>query len=199
MSTLSLNTYTDGAVLTAAQLNADNTNVKAVINGGLDGANLNADAHILTSQLASPFGYIALELGPRTSALGGMPAASTVMNVATIPAISSESRGQWTLKGAYWACSDVGAKTGKVKIEYGYYDLATGVFSVIDTITTITLTGPVNDQGGQGRVNLSDLLDYSTFPYVFRLVCDTQDATALSASPSFLSVVLLLQRLPTEV
>ena len=193
------NTFTDGSVIEAADINTNFDDVVSKINGGLTTDNLSASAGVTNAQLANKH----YEIGLTLHATAGAWAAATVdtpIAFASIPGASGTD-GTYTGMAYNWACTDCGAQTGRFRVEWGYFDSAGAWTAVSTPINNVTLTAnsAANDTAGAGGAAFGTTftLDSSASAdsvRMFALVMDTDDATAFDAEPNLLSVSLRLKR-----
>lgn len=184
------NQFTGQTTLSAANLDANFTDVVNLVNGGLTTANLSGSAAITNSQLAtSNFSWTVT--GQVSSTAWVAATAGNVLCHLAIPGTS----GTYTVTAYSWAARDCGAQTGKFRLEWGWYQA--GVWTNVTTVksaVTMTSQTAVNDTAGgsQGTLAVSIAQDATNARWL-AVVCDTADNTAASAVPSTIDVTVTIK------
>lgn len=156
-----------------------------------------AGAAIDIEKLASK--YTEVHITFRYASGAGLPAATTVMDMAALPGSSTDE--SWSFVGYSWVCTDTGAGTGKFEFDYGYYDAA-GAFQSTSLLSGAAVTIANSSAGAnsayQGTSTSTyangELIAFSNTTQVVRLICNTQDATCINAAGDFLTISVRLMR-----
>ncbi len=167
--------------------------------GSIDNSDIAASAGIEPGKLSASLQEVFVNLTIRAESLAaGLPAGGTVLTAVPIPGSSGDDA--WKATDVQWVCTDTGAGTGKVRIEYGEHN-ASGTWTTVSAIpsspTTFAITNAAAaDDANDVSVKENDSVDlaYTGNPRSIALLSDTADATAVSAAGSFLSVSIRLRR-----
>jgi hypothetical protein len=185
-----------GAVaLTAAKVDENFDDVESLVNGNLTTTNLSSGAAIANTQLANSYYEFLVNL-QCTGVEWAAAAANGILALCALPTVSA-GEGTYTIAKGAWVCTDCGAQTGKFRIEYGYFNAA-GAWTVVTTpvaAKTLVANSAVNDTAGQGELTIanSSLAADASVMRFLALVMDTDEATTLTATPSFLTATLKIK------
>lgn len=190
------NTLAGTTTIDASKIDTNFTDVANILNAGLTTANLSGSAGILTTQLASSTfeSYIVLPIS-NTRWIGAV--ANEVVALASIPGQS----GTYTISAATWATTDSGDNLGAFKIDWGGFtgasnawDVATSPGANIIAATTIT-SGAATNIPGQGNCTIatSSVVQHSSRPMFFGVICTTASATAVSTTDDLLIITIKIK------
>jgi hypothetical protein len=165
--------------------------------GNISNADIASDADIEIDKLAAKYQEVHLKLEYAGGA--GLPAATTVMDVVTLPGNDGDEA--WEYLGHTWVCTDTGDGTGKIEFDFGYYDAA-GTFqsTSLDSGATTTLANSAagadsaNQGGATDSVGSGDAIPFTSNIQTIRMICNTQGANYLTAATDFLTVTIILMR-----
>lgn len=182
MAITGLRTWTAAETITAAKLNADNSAIEDKFNGAITNADVASSAAIANSKLANQHYEVVFNLNCSSERWQGA-GNDEILAIAAVPGDSAD--GTYTGLDYGWACTDCGAQTGKFRVEYGYFDAATAVWTVVSTLVSDTTLTAINGNdtagvGGAAFTTAITLASAASAPRFIALVMDTDDATALS-------------------
>lgn len=128
----------------------------------------------------------------------GMPAVQTVLGTFLLPGSSTDEL--WVAKGTAWVCDDTGAGTGRVAFRYGHYDTK-NTFQITNLPASyyITLANPPTSGTAfngtyQTTHDAGTEIPFSEWPRLVECYVLTQDATAINAGGSFLTISMSFTR-----
>lgn len=202
MGALVLTDLVDGATFTAATPNANNAAIKAVVNGGIDSSNLSATAGILQTQLAGAYEHLDVQLryGTGTAIPTAWPAAGRVA-YETLPGLTSDTGGDWTVTEIDWLCTDTGdaTGTGAFSVLWGGYTGNPLAWNTVSTVLASTTMANGVGAGAQSAnsaaiTGLSVALTRQTYPCYLVLNATAAGANLLSAATDQIVVTVRCRR-----
>jgi hypothetical protein len=200
---LALTDLVDGQVFTAAPYNANNTAIESVINGGLTAANLSATAGILQTQLAGAYEHVdvVLRYGTGSAIPTAWPGGNARVVYTTLPGLTSDTGGDWTVTEIDWLCTDTGdaAGTGAFAVLWGGY---TGNPLAWNTVATVQASTTMANGVGAGAqsanaaaiTGLGVTLTRQTYPCYLVLQSTAAGANLLSAAADQIVVTVRCRR-----
>lgn len=181
--------------ITGAQLQAQFDVIRTQVNGNILGTDLSASADILPAQLRYDEQIRTLSLN---YVAGGtaLPGGNALVAVFPLETVTGDE--PWVITDMQWVCPDLGGLAGTIRIQYGAYDAATGLWAGANVSATTSLTGPVAQEGAQGSLSFATGSSYTCAVAgtvkCLALESVATDATSCTAAHDGLTVILSLQR-----
>jgi len=177
------------------------TEIADKINGNIDNSDISTSAGIIITKLAARYQHCVVRLTLKgyydgAAWVGGMDALG--IKPESLTPVYNDTKGNWTVNRVCWACSDTGAGTGEVQIQWGYYNAAGAWTSAAgDVLATLPIT---NGGGGAGLPNQGNsavtatAMTFDANQRSLGINVTTADATALDSTLDALTVVVHISR-----
>lgn len=197
MSTVSYTYPTLSSPASNTEVTKNFNDVAGVVNGNLTNDNFASNGALDLDKLAGKHQFIHADLTFWQTA-GGMIAGVTGENwLVPIPGLTGDAA--WTVRKVSWQCSDTGAGTGQVTLQYGGFNEggSVGSWATVATIGTYTIANGAGANDGNGVAEVtagSTSLAVGAGVRGLRLIVAVADATALTAANTFLTVSVMLRR-----
>lgn len=188
------NTFSAGATIVAADLNANFSALETAITGNLTETSLSASTRLPNSKLANDDFTFGVDLQFRTGAGGSawIATPSTVNAVAGLAYDATEGVTAYSIIGATYAARQSTAAVPNFRVEWGYYNGA--VWTVTTTVVNNTNLPNGTSAGGTLTLAASSISTHATNVNHLAIVAGNSGTAGFATAGDYLTVHLKLKR-----